>query len=106
MNLLKGFSNGTENSLVLTTHSPYILETINNSIYADTIRKSGKDSNHLIPEECQISYNNVSAYQIENGEIHSIMDDDIKQINPAAIDKCSQKITDIFTKLTDIDFGE
>ena len=34
------------------------------------------------------------------------MDDDIKQINPAAIDKCSQKITDIFTKLTDIDFGE
>lgn len=106
MNLLKGFSNGTENSLVLTTHSPYILETINNSIYADTIRKSGKDSKHLIPEEYQISYDNVSAYQIENGEIHSIMDDDIKQINPAAIDKCSQKITDIFTKLTDIDFGE
>jgi energy-coupling factor transporter ATP-binding protein EcfA2 len=106
MNLLKGFSNGTENSLVLTTHSPYILETINNSIYADTIRKSGKNSKHLIPEEYQISYDNVSAYQIENGEIHSIMDDDIKQINPAAIDKCSQKITDIFTKLTDIDFGE
>lgn len=106
MNLLKGFSNGTENSLVLTTHSPYILETINNSIYADTIRQSGKDSKQLIPEEYQISYDNVSAYQIENGEIHSIMDDDIKQINPAAIDKCSQKITDIFTKLSDIDFGE
>ena len=106
MHLLKGFSNETNNSLVLTTHSPYILETINNSIYADTIRKSGKDSNHLIPEEYQVSYDNVSVYQIENGEIHSIMDADIKQINPAAIDKCSQKITDIFTKLTNIDFGE
>lgn len=106
MKILKGFSNNSENSLVITTHSPYILETINNSIYADSISSSGKNVDSIIPNEFQISYNNVKAYKIEDGEIHSIMDDEIKQINPSAIDKCSKKITDIYTKLSDIDFGE
>ncbi len=105
MKILKGFSNKTDNSLVITTHSPYILETINNSIYADKIRKSGKDSQELISEEFQISYENVSTYKIENGEIHSIMDDKIKQIDSGAIDKCSKTINEVYSKLTDIDFG-
>ncbi len=105
MDILKGFSNNTDNSLILTTHSPYILETINNSIYADTITKQNKNVEKLIPLDQQISYENVSAYSIENGEIHSIKEDDIRQINPSAIDSCSQKISDIYSKLSDIEYG-
>ena len=105
MSLLRDFSNSTENSLVLTTHSPYILETINNSIYADAIQKSGHDASPLIPVESHISYENVSAYLVEDGSIFPIKDDEIKQINPEAIDKCSQKISDMYSKLSDIEFG-
>lgn len=106
MNLLMGFSNKTDNSLVITTHSPYILETINNIIYADSITSNGKSIEHLIPSDCHISFDNVSAYQIENGKIHSIMDNEIKQIDSGAIDRCSKTINEVYSKLTDIDFGE
>lgn len=106
MNILKGFSNKTNNSLVITTHSPYILETINNCIYANSIKESGKDIQNLIPIDSLISFENVNAYKIENGKIHSIMDTEIKQIDSGAIDACSTIINDTYTKLTDIDFGD
>ncbi len=106
MNLLMGFSNENDNSLVITTHSPYILETINNIIYADAIKNKGKSVNHFIPSACHISYNNVRAYQIEDGKIHSIMNHEIQQIDSGAIDNCSNLINNIYTKLTDIDFGD
>lgn len=106
MNLLKGFSNLTDNTLIITTHSPYILETINNSIYADTLTKNNKDTRKYISLEQQISFDNISAYSIQNGEIHSIKDNDLKQINPSSIDLCSQKISDIYSKLSDIEYGD
>lgn len=106
MSLLTGFSNETNNSLVITTHSPYILETINNIIYADSIVKMGKGTELIIPKKYHISYENVSAYLIEDGKIHSIKDDEIKQIDPSSIDKCSHKISDTYTKLANIDFGD
>ena len=106
MTLLKGFSNLTDNTLIITTHSPYILETINNSIYADTLTKNNKDTRKYISLEQQISYDNVSAYSIQNGEIHSIKDSQLKQINPSSIDFCSQKISDIYSKLSDIEYGD
>lgn len=106
MNLLIGFSNKNDNSLVITTHSPYVLETINNIIYADIIQNKGKSIEHLVPGNCHISFDNVSAYQIEDGKIHSIMDNEIKQIDSGVIDGCSKIINEVYSKLTDIDFGE
>ena len=54
----------------------------------------------------QISYENVSAYLIQNGEIFSIKEDDLKQINPGSIDQCSKKITDIYSELAKLEYGE
>ena len=106
MNLLSGFSNLTDNTLIITTHSPYVLETINNCMYANQIASKGINVSKILPTKYHISYDNVSAYKITEGKIISIKEDDIKQINPDEIDKCSAIIADIYTKLADTEYGE
>lgn len=105
LNLLSGFSNNTENTLIITTHSPYVLETINNCMYANHIVSKGKDVSKILPSEYHISFDRVSAYKIADGEIRSIKEDDIKQINPEEVDRCSGIISDIYTKLLDAEYG-
>ncbi len=97
--------NDKSNICVITTHSPYILETINNCIYAKQISLKGIDISQILPEEYQISYDNIAAYKISNGKIYSIREDDIKQINPAEIDICSELISEVYTKLADAEYG-
>ena len=105
MNLLSGFSNQTDNTLVITTHSPYVLETVNNCIYAKQVSLKGIDVANILPVESQIAYDDVAAYKISDGKIFSIKEDDIKQINPQEIDRCSEIISDIYTKLSDAEYG-
>ena len=105
MSLLSGFSNITDNTLIITTHSPYVLETINNCMYANQIAAKGIDVSNILPSEYHISFDNVAAYKIVDGKIISIKEDDIKQINPQEIDKCSETISDIYTKLADAEYG-
>ena len=105
MNLLSSFSDIKDNTLIITTHSPYVLETINNCMYANQIAAKGIDVSNILPSEYHISFDNVAAYKIVDGKIISIKEDDIKQINPQEIDKCSETISDIYTKLADAEYG-
>ena len=104
--LLECLSENQNSKLVVTTHSPYILETINNSIYAATLQENGFDVNCLVSKNRQISYGNVSAYVVKSGEIHSIKADDIKQIDPKEIDGCSEEINSVYSKLSDLEFSD
>ena len=94
------------NRLIITTHSPYILETINNCIYACTLQKKGFKADSYIKKENQVSYEDVSAYSIKDGSIISIKCDDIKQIDPKEIDECSEEINGIYSNLSDLEFAE
>ena len=106
MNLLSSFSDKTDNTLIITTHSPYVLETINNCMYAHHISSKGIDVSKILPSNYHISFDNVAAYKISDGKIISIKEEDIKQINPQEIDRCSETISDIYTKLSDAEYGE
>lgn len=103
--LLSSLNENIRNKLIITTHSPYILETINNSIYAATLQKEGFMADSLVEKQKQIDYDKVSAYVVKNGEIHSIKADDIKQIDPKEIDGCSEEINEIYSKLSDMEFS-
>ncbi len=94
------------NKLLITTHSPYVLETINNCIYADTLQKKGLESDIYVKKENQFPYEKVSAYVVKDGIIKSIKIDDIKQIDPKEIDVCSEEINKIYSKLSDMEFAE
>ena len=103
--MLSSLNENIQNKLIITTHSPYILETINSSIYAATLQKKGFMADSLVEKQKQIDYDKVSAYVVKNGEIHSIKADDIKQIDPKEIDGCSEEINAIYSKLSDMEFS-
>lgn len=91
-----------ENKLVICTHSPYILASLNNSILADEVfEKTGKATGSY-SEGRRVAYADVSAYMCENGRIISIKDNDSKLINADVIDSCSTKINSDFDELLDL----
>jgi hypothetical protein len=94
------------NALIMTTHSPYILETLNNCMYAAALTGKNIYVQDLIPDDVQVSYDTVAAYKIKDGIISSIKDDDIRQIDPEELDGCSNEISDIYSELADREFGK
>ena len=87
-----------------TTHSPFILSSFNNMLYAF---KKGNNSVSKIKseickilEECNwINPDQFSAYQIEDGKSKSIMDRKTGLIKENVIDYVSEDIIDDFRKI-------
>ena len=104
--LLRELNTSSDNKIIITTHSPYVLETINNSIYAKTLSEKNVKTTDLIAVDEQISYDQVSAYKIVSGYTESIKVEDLKQIDPAEIDSCSIDINKIYMKLSDREFAD
>lgn len=94
----------SNNQIMITTHSPYVLGVLNNCIYAGNLTKQGRDCSSIIPLNKQVPVDNVSAYKIEDGAIHSIISDDLHLINNSEIDGCSEVINEDYQKLEDIEF--
>ena len=102
--LLECLSKNTNNKLLVTTHSPYVLETFNNCMYAGTLQKKGVDVKHIISLPYQICYDDVAAYAIKDGYIIDIKRNDLYQIDPAEIDLCSSVINQVYSELLDADY--
>ncbi|MGI5084537.1 AAA family ATPase [Treponema putidum] len=96
--LIMNLNKASNNLLIITTHSPYILSAINNYLYADKLKSKGKRIN-LISENLLLNYNSVAAYKLENGCIKDITDDDLHMIDTTAIDDCSSEINNIYDHL-------
>lgn len=92
--------------LVVTTHSPYILSALNNYIYAKEIYSTSKKAIKEIPQNLFVDINEVSAYKLEDGKIHNIIDNECKLIDASAIDSCSSKINKIYSDLMELDVNE
>ena len=97
-------------SFFITTHSPYILSAINNAILAMEMVEQGKIKNSdyckLSGGAYPVSYEAVSAYAMNNGEIKSIKDDEYKMIGSEVIDSVSDLFQDIMNQLLSLDDGE
>ena len=104
--LLKKLNTCDDNKLIITTHSPYILETINNCIYAKSLTDKEIKVDDLVPFDEQISYDAVSAYKIIDGVTKSIKFDKLEQIDSAEIDSCSIDINKVYSKLSDREFAD
>lgn len=93
------------NKLILTTHSPYVLGTINNAIYAGNLSKQGKNCINVVKDTRQLAVDYVSAYKTEDGEIKNIICNELKQIKNSVIDDCSRLINSDYEQLEGIEFG-
>ena len=87
--------------MLITTHSPYILGTINNLLYADRISKSvdKKELEKIIPQDKWLPVSDVSAYFIDRGLVTSCMDEAFGAIENEVIDGASVDINRDFDEM-------
>ncbi|WP_165783004.1 AAA family ATPase [Leptospira kmetyi] len=86
--------NGNMNCLI-TTHSPYILASINMLINIKNSKPMNRNYFKKKYPEYQklngISFNDVSAYSILNGKANTIMNEELLEIDPGFIDKTTSE---------------
>ncbi len=101
--------NFSKNTLLLTTHSPYILTSLNNLLQAHSIgtkRNRGLKISKIIEKKYWVDPNVMSAYMLHsNGISEDIMDREEGLIRAEKIDSVSTIINDEFDKLLRIDLG-
>ncbi|GHV48118.1 hypothetical protein FACS1894181_03050 [Bacteroidia bacterium] len=101
--LISLFARLNGNRVIITTHSPYILTTINNLLYASKIgAKHPEEANETIPSYCWIDYAKVGSYYISGGRLESLLEDDIKQIRAEKIDEISSVLNEQFDELLNL----
>jgi len=90
-------------NLILTTHSPFVLASINNLLLAyDKGQKHPKEINKIIKKESWLNPKNFIAYELKNGKAKKIMNDKLGQISENMIDGVSDAFANEFDKLLDL----
>lgn len=82
------------NRVLLTTHSPYILGTINNLLYANRISKKVDTDllKKIINPLKWMEFEKISAYYVEHGVINTCVDKEAEAVDNAVIDGASDEI--------------
>ena len=93
------------NQLLITTHSPYILTSLNNLMYAFTVGQKHKEKvSDIIEEKYWLNPNDVSAYMmLEDGTCEDIMDREEGMIDSIRIDGVSDILSEEFNKIMAIE---
>lgn len=95
--------NNSGNSVIVTTHSPYVLGALNNLLYANQIPQEKKEyAEKVISKQLWINYNNFNALFVRNGIVENCLDDEIKLIQNEKIDSISKTINNDYDKLFDL----
>lgn len=103
---------GDNNRLVITTHSPYVLSTINNLLFAYQTAQAIPDKEaelaSIIPKSQWINPKDFSAYYVgedneENkGGVKSIFDEKTGLISENELDEISDSLGDDFDSIMQI----
>lgn len=92
--------NNRQHNVFITTHSPYILTSLNNLLYAAEIGKFKKNEvRKIIPMKYWMQFEDVGAWFVKNGTVTSIIDNKLKQIKAEKIDEVSNKLNGDYDKL-------
>ena len=95
------------NSLMITTHSPYVLGTMNNLIYADVLRGRGiEEVVSVVDVDTIMDMRKVSAYHVQGGTLCNAVDDDMRLIKSELIDGASVDITNDCDALYELSIEE
>ena len=103
--LISLLSNSNDNQVIVTTHSPYILSSLNNLIYAKNIKNNEniKEVEKIVDKKIWLDSDKINAYLIKNGQAENILDFELKLIKAEKIDSASEQINSIYDKLFDLE---
>lgn len=102
--------NNTKHKVIITTHSPYILSSLDTLMLAKNTFNEHPDLkeeiNKIVSEDKWIDYNDISVYEVRNdGKVYSIKNEEFKSIDVNAIDSVSDIISEEFDKLTELRYA-
>ncbi len=107
---LIGKINASGNKLTITTHSPYILTSLDNLIQANEVVRmhpqKSEEVEKIVSKELWLDYDKVSCYYFENGTCRDIKDEEFRSIGPNNIDDVSESLGLEFDKLLDLKYGK
>lgn len=93
----------------ITTHSPYVLSTINNLVKAFMVASGGEDEaarvSRIIPRQNWVPPGSLNAYALHDGTLRSIKDDS-GLIDGSYLDKISDEISSEFFQLLELEVGD
>ena len=94
-----------DNTILLTTHSPYILTSLNNLMYAYEVgKKEPEEANKIIDKKYWINPDDVSAYMLlTDGTCEDIVDRDEGLIKAEKIDDVTNILNEQFDALLNIE---
>lgn len=97
--------------LFVTTHSPYILSSLNVFLQAQRVLDNNNNIqesqiNEIVGVCCPVKQEDLSAYTIMNGELENIIDQEFGIIGSSVIDSVSDHFQDSLNKLISLEYGE
>jgi hypothetical protein len=108
MNFLIGsvVGNRPTRSLVITTHSPYIMSKLNVYLKAGQLsrrKKKNSDINDIVPRNCWIRADQISVWKISEGRVVDIFDYEEGLVDASYLDSVSDVMANEFTRLLEIE---
>ena len=101
-------SKRSKRSLILTTHSPYILSKLNTFLKAGSLgryRKNVEAVSRVVSRDCWLTTRRAKAYAIVDGVLTELIDEN-GLIDAAYIDEVSEEVSETFSKLLDIQYPD
>ena len=90
-------------SILLTTHSPYVLGTLNNLLYAAQAKPDTAEKvSQIIHRSMWLERQRFGAWFIKDGEIENGMDQDLDLIQNEKIDEISKTINEDYDSIFDL----
>ncbi|HNY77277.1 MAG: AAA family ATPase [Sedimentisphaerales bacterium] len=101
--LITSTFNSGGNQVLITTHSPYILSSLNNLLYAHKLARRDRRTDIPINARVLLDPACVGAYYVEKGAIENIIDPELDLIRVERIDEASREINATFDQLARLD---
>lgn len=101
--------NKSKDKLILTTHSPYVLTSLDNLIQASNAAKAhpeqSKKVEKIVVEAKWVDFDRVACYFFENGSCRSTLDQENQTIGASNIDDVSETLGKTFDQLLELKYA-
>ena len=100
------FSNVSSNQIMITTHSPYILTSANNLLYAGKVGSKSERVDKIIQKDKWLNIAHFDSYlvgQNPQNYVRSIIDNELNEIAAEEIDKISKALRNDYAEIFNLE---
>lgn len=95
--------------LIITTHSPYVVTTIDNLVQAGNVAAAKPEAKEelasLVSPDLWLDYNKVTCYFFDNGSCRSTLDSEMHSIGPSNLDEVSTQIGEAYERMLELKYS-